>query len=55
MGQVRYLLIYEVFFYYFFVRLKRTYREHAASLHQTGNGIRNDDMDRDAHHEYADC
>jgi len=42
-------------FSYRFVRLKRSYREHAASLHQTGFGLRDGDLERDPHHEYADC
>ena len=43
------------FFIFFFFRLKRSYREHAASLHQTGGGLRDGDIDREVHHEYADC
>ena len=40
-------------------RVKRSYREHAASLHQTGFGLRDGDIHGDGpgdqHHEYADC
>jgi hypothetical protein len=40
----------------FFFRLKRSYREHAGFLYQTGEGLRNDgDFNEDSHHEYADC